>query len=74
MKLIAINGRAWSKAGLQDALRASQDAQQNIDLLVVNAKFFKTFSIAYHDGLKNPHLARSEAGDLLDSILKPLTE
>jgi predicted metalloprotease with PDZ domain len=74
MKLVAINGRAWSKSGLQDALNASKDGKQNIDLLIVNARFFKTYSISYHDGIKNPHLERGETPDLLGSILTPLTQ
>jgi predicted metalloprotease with PDZ domain len=74
MKLVAINGRAWSKDVLQDALRASRDSKQPIDLLVENAKFFKTYSIAYHDGMRTPHLERSEGADVLGDILKPLTK
>jgi predicted metalloprotease with PDZ domain len=74
MKLVAINGRAWSKEVLRDALRASKDSQQPIDLLVENAKFFKTYSIAYHEGIRNPHLERSEGADVLGEILKPLTK
>ncbi|HWY55818.1 MAG TPA: hypothetical protein VNZ03_15220 [Terriglobales bacterium] len=74
MKLVAINGRAWSKEVLQDALRASKDSKQPIDLLVENAKFFKTYSIDYHDGIRNPHLERVEGADVLGDILKPLTK
>jgi predicted metalloprotease with PDZ domain len=74
MKLVAVNGRAWSKDVLQDALRASRDSNQPINLLVENAKFFKTCSIAYHDGIRNPHLERAEASDVLGEILKPLTK
>jgi len=46
---------------LQDALRASKDSKQPIDLLVENAKFFKIYPISYHDGIRNPHLERTEA-------------
>jgi predicted metalloprotease with PDZ domain len=73
MKLVAVNGRAWSKDVLQDALRASRDSKQPIDLLVENAKFFKTCSVDYHDGVRNPHLERSEKPDVLGEILKPLS-
>jgi predicted metalloprotease with PDZ domain len=73
MKLVAVNGRAWSNDVLQDALRASKDSKQPIELLVENAKFFKSYSIAYHDGIRNPHLERSEGSDVLGEILKPLT-
>ena len=62
MKLIAINGRAWSKDVLQDALRASTESKHPIDLLIENAKFFKTYSIDYHGGIRNPHLERAGGG------------
>jgi predicted metalloprotease with PDZ domain len=74
MTLVAVNGRAWSKDVLRDALRSSKDSQQPIELLVENAKFFKTYSIAYHDGIRNPHLERTEGADILGDILKPLTK
>jgi predicted metalloprotease with PDZ domain len=74
MKLVAVNGRAWSRDVLLDALRTSKDSQQSIDLLVENAKFFKTYSIAYHDGIRNPHLERIQGTDVLGEILMPLTK
>jgi predicted metalloprotease with PDZ domain len=74
MKLVAINGRAWSKDVLLDALRASKDSKEPIDLLIENAKFFKTYSIAYHDGIRSPHLERAEGADVLGEILTPLTK
>jgi predicted metalloprotease with PDZ domain len=73
MKLVAVNGRAWSKDVLENALRASRDSKQPIDLLVENAKFFKTYSVDYHDGVRNPHLERSEAADVLGEIVRPLS-
>ncbi|MGA9040627.1 MAG: M61 family peptidase [Terriglobales bacterium] len=74
MKLVAVNGRKWSKSVLRDALKASQGNDQPIDLLIENAHFFKTYSISYHDGEKNPHLERADGPDVLDEILKPLTK
>jgi predicted metalloprotease with PDZ domain len=74
MKLVAINGRAWSKEVLLDALRASKDSKEPIDLLIENAKFFKTYSIPYHDGIRSPHLERAEGADVLGEILTPLTK
>jgi predicted metalloprotease with PDZ domain len=73
MKLVAVNGRRWTGKVLRDALR-NRDTQ--IDLLVENAGFFKTYSIAYHDGLKYPHLERTggDTVDLLGKILTPLTK
>ena len=74
MKLVAINGRKWSPRFLHDAVKAGKGSEQPIELLVENAQFFKTYSIAYHDGDKNPHLERvSDQPDILGDILKPLT-
>ncbi|MDP9158829.1 MAG: hypothetical protein M3O09_01180 [Acidobacteriota bacterium] len=74
MKLVAVNGRSWSQDVLRDALRESRDSKKPIDLLVENAKFFKTFSILYHDGIRNPHLERTKVPDFLGEILTPLTK
>jgi predicted metalloprotease with PDZ domain len=74
MKLVAVNEKKWSKAGLKDALRAAQENDQPIELLIENAKVFKTYSVSYHDGEKNPHLVRSDGADILGEILKPLTK
>jgi predicted metalloprotease with PDZ domain len=73
MKLVAVNGRKWSPSVLHEALKAAQGSDRPIDLLVENAQFFKTYSVAYHDGEKNPHLERASGEpDILGDILKPL--
>jgi predicted metalloprotease with PDZ domain len=74
MKIIAINGRLWSKDVLKEAVRASKENQKPIELLVSNAEFVKSYSIDYHGGLQNPHLERTTAEDLLSEILKPVTK
>jgi len=74
MKLVAVDGRKWTPEILHDAVKAAQGSSQPIELLVENAQFFKTYSISYHDGEKNPHLERvSSQPDVLGEILKPLT-
>jgi predicted metalloprotease with PDZ domain len=74
MKLMAVNGRKWSPDVLHDAIKAARGNDHPIDVLVENAQFFKTYSIVYHDGEKNPHLERvSGQPDILGDILKPLT-
>jgi predicted metalloprotease with PDZ domain len=74
MKLVAVNGRKWSTPVLRAALKAAQGSGQPIELLAENAQFFKTYSVAYQDGEKNPHLERvPEQPDILGEILKPLT-
>jgi predicted metalloprotease with PDZ domain len=74
MKLVAVNGRKWSTQVLRAALKAARGSGQAIELLVENAQFFKTYSVAYQGGEKNPHLERVwEQPDILGEILKPLT-
>lgn len=74
MKLLAIDGRKWSPELLHDAVRDSKRTDKPIDLLVENSEFYKTYSISYHDGEKNPHLERTPGqADLLGEILKPLS-
>jgi predicted metalloprotease with PDZ domain len=74
MKLIAVNGRKWSPDILRDALKAAQGNEKPIELLVENMQFFKTYSISYHEGDRNPHLERvTDQPDILGDILKPLT-
>ena len=74
MRLVAVNGRKWTPAVLRAAVKAAQGSNQPIELLVENEQFFKTYSVAYHDGVKNPHLERvSDQPDILGDILKPLT-
>jgi len=72
MKLIAVDGRRWTPERLHDAIRTARNRQQPIDLIVENKQFFKTYSIPYHDGEKNPHLERVQGQpDLLSDILRP---
>lgn len=73
MKLLAVNGRAWSKDLLKDALAASKvDKAKPVELLFVNDSYFKTFSINYHDGERYPHLERiTSRPDLLEEICRP---
>jgi predicted metalloprotease with PDZ domain len=74
MRLVAVNGRKWSSHVLHDAVQAAQGTDIPIDLLVENAQFFKTYSIPYREGDKNPHLEPvSGQPDILSEILKPLT-
>jgi predicted metalloprotease with PDZ domain len=74
MKLIAVNDRKWSPERLHEAIKSAQGSNQPIELLVENGQFFKTYSVDYHDGEKNPHLERvSGQPDILGDILKPMT-
>jgi predicted metalloprotease with PDZ domain len=74
MKLIAVNGRAWTPTVLTQALHSAQINHQPIEVIVQNGEFFKTYSIPYFEGEKIPHLERVEGQpDLLTEILKSKT-
>ena len=72
MKLIAVNGRKWSKDVVRAALRASVHNQQPIALLAENGEYYATYQVNYHEGDRYPHLVRTEGQpDLLGEIVKP---
>jgi predicted metalloprotease with PDZ domain len=74
MKLIAVNGRQWTPEVLHAAIKAAHSDTAPIDLLVENGEMFRTHSVSYHDGDRNPHLERaSSQPDLLNGMLAPLT-
>lgn len=71
MKLIAVNGRRWSKETLRDAIRASKS--EPVELLVENGEFFKSYRLDYAGGERYPRLERDPAStDLLSRIIAPL--
>ncbi|HJY85504.1 MAG TPA: hypothetical protein VKE24_01590 [Candidatus Acidoferrales bacterium] len=71
MKIIAVNGRAWSPAILREAIRAAKGTTEPIALLVENAEEMSTYRIGYHDGERYPHLERDTSRpDLLEQIVR----
>jgi predicted metalloprotease with PDZ domain len=72
MKLIAVNGRKWSKDVVRAALRAAAHHQQAISLLAENGEYYNAYQVNYHEGDRYPHLVRVEGQpNLLDEIIKP---
>ena len=72
MKLIAVNGRKFSKDVLGDALRAGKNSNTALELLVENTDYYRTYKLDYHGGEKFPHLVRDETKpDVLTEIIKP---
>jgi predicted metalloprotease with PDZ domain len=71
MKLVAVNGRQWSREILRDAIRRSRT--RPIELLLENGEFFKTVRLDYAGPERYPHLERDAARpDLLSQIIRPL--
>jgi predicted metalloprotease with PDZ domain len=73
MKIIAVNGRKWSKDIVRAALQASVASQKPIALLAENGEYYNSYAVDYHQGERYPHLVRVEGqANLLDDIIKPL--
>ncbi|MGH9396500.1 MAG: M61 family metallopeptidase [Terriglobia bacterium] len=73
MRLVAVNGQAFTAHVLRDALEAGKNNSQPLQLLVENDDYYKTYSLDYHGGERYPHLVRIEdKPNLLDAISKPL--
>ncbi len=73
MRLIAVNGKQFTREALHDALREGKKSSQPLQLLVENTGYYKTYPIDYHGGEQYPHLERDNSKpDLLDAIIKPL--
>jgi predicted metalloprotease with PDZ domain len=72
MKLVAVNGRAFSTDVLRDALLAGKTGSEPLELLIENTEYYKTYKLDYHGGEKYPHLVRDDAKqDMLSDIIKP---
>jgi len=75
MKVVGVNGRVYTPELLSDAIIASKNGSEPIQLLVVDDDYYKTCLIDYHGGDKYPHLVRNQDKlDYLDEILKPLAK
>ena len=73
MKIIAVNGRAFTPALLRQAVRDARGSGPAIQLIVENTGYFKVLTLDYHGGERYPVLKRvSETPDRLDEILAGL--
>ncbi len=72
MKVIAVNGRAFSDTSLSEALKEGKASSAPLELLVENADYFHSYKLDYHGGEQYPHLARDASKpDELSEIVKP---
>ncbi|MGH9465806.1 MAG: M61 family metallopeptidase [Terriglobales bacterium] len=73
MRLLAVNGRGFSIAGLRQAVVAAEQSQAPIALVIEHADRLLNVNLDYHGGLRIPHLERvPSAPDRLDAILAPV--
>jgi predicted metalloprotease with PDZ domain len=67
MKIIAVNGRRWTREVMSQALRDKGP----LELIIQNNDDFSTRTVDYHGGLRYPHLERVEGkADTLGEVLK----
>lgn len=70
--VVAVDGRAYTAEGLKRAITAATDGKTPISLVIDYLGEHRTVSVAYHGGLRYPHLVRiRDARDYLDEIIAP---
>ena len=71
MKIVSVNGRAWSSELLHEAIAAAKTGTAPIELVVENGSFNETYRLNYHGGERYPHLERDATKpDLLSDVIK----
>lgn len=71
-KLLAVNGIAYDKDRLKDAIREAQGRDKPpIELLVQKDDHFRTIRLDYHGGLRYPRMIKDGENPSLDAILSP---
>jgi predicted metalloprotease with PDZ domain len=61
MKIVAVNGAQYSADAIHEAISSAKTSAAPIQLLIANGAQYQTVSIAYHDGLRYPHIVRDES-------------
>jgi predicted metalloprotease with PDZ domain len=74
-KIIAVNGRVYSKDVLHAAIRQAKAASAPLHFILQNDTLVTDADVNYHDGERYPTLVRVEGTPAyLDDIAKPLTQ
>ena len=75
MKLVAVNGRRYSKHVLTDAIDATKASPSSVKLILENDDFFREASVEVRGGARYPKLERkAEGDDVIGAILAPKAE
>ena len=71
MKLIAVDGKKFTRYVIRDGLRLAAGTTSPMELLAQNGDFFKTYPVEYHGGERYPFLERiTSRPDLLSAIIR----
>ncbi len=74
VEILAVNGVAYSKTRLEDAVTAAKDGSSKISLLTKRGDHYETIEIPYTGGLRFPVLEKIGTGPApLDRLLEPRT-
>ena len=74
MKIITVNGRAWSTDVLHAAIAESKTSSAPMEFVVENGSFTETYKVNYHGGERYPHLERDSAKpDVIGDVIKSRT-
>jgi predicted metalloprotease with PDZ domain len=70
--IVAVNGQAYDKDVLEDAVKAAKGGNAPIELLVKSFDRYRTVPVQWHGGLRYPRLERiAGKPDRLAEIFKP---
>ena len=71
-RLVAVNGRKWSRDELRDALTATAHDASKITLLIERGDLYQSAELSYSGGQREPRLVRvAGTPDLLAQIARP---
>jgi predicted metalloprotease with PDZ domain len=71
MKILSVNGRAWSTDVLHEAIASAKNSTAPIVLIVENGSFNETYKVDYHGGERYPHLERDNTKpDVIADVIK----
>jgi hypothetical protein len=73
LKIVAVNGHAFSVEGMKRTIRDSETNTSPIEIVTENTGKMEVHRVEYHGGSRFPHLERiKDAPDYLGEILKAL--
>jgi predicted metalloprotease with PDZ domain len=71
-RLVAVNGRKWSRDELRDALAATAHDASKVTLLIERGDLYQSVELSYSGGQREPRLVRvAGTPDLLAQIARP---
>ncbi|WP_188235587.1 M61 family metallopeptidase [Sphingopyxis sp. LK2115] len=71
-RIVAVDGMSYSRERIEAAIRAAADGKTPVRLLVERGGRYRTVEIAYHGGLRWPHLEKVEGmPDGFDRLFTP---